>query len=172
MTTNGTLTATLATQVANRVWAGPSTGADAAPTFRALVALDMAASVAGTAGTIAKFTATNVVGNSIITESGAAISVAGTVSAVGPVQYKPADHQGSARQTAAPDPDPNHRGRGAGQGVCGGHLFTGHWLPGRPRWAHVHGSVLIGYLASHASVSNDLVTIGYRPAIHARPHGT
>lgn len=40
MTTTGTLTATLATQTANLVWAGPTTGAAAAPTFRALVTAD------------------------------------------------------------------------------------------------------------------------------------
>lgn len=39
--TSGTLAATLAVQSANRVFAGPSTGADAAPTFRALVAADI-----------------------------------------------------------------------------------------------------------------------------------
>ena len=41
VTVSGTLALTLATQVANRVWAGPTTGADAAPTFRALVAADI-----------------------------------------------------------------------------------------------------------------------------------
>jgi hypothetical protein len=41
VTTTGTLTATLATQAANRIFAGPSTGADAAPTFRAIVADDL-----------------------------------------------------------------------------------------------------------------------------------
>ena len=40
---SGTLTATLATQAASRVFAGPTTGADAAPTFRALVAEDIPA---------------------------------------------------------------------------------------------------------------------------------
>lgn len=38
---SGTLTGTLATQTANRVWAGPTTGSAAAPTFRALVAADI-----------------------------------------------------------------------------------------------------------------------------------
>ena len=37
----GTLTGTLATQTANTVWAGPTTGAAAAPTFRSLVAADI-----------------------------------------------------------------------------------------------------------------------------------
>lgn len=41
VTTSGTLTATLANQVANRVFAGPVGGAAAAPTFRALVAADI-----------------------------------------------------------------------------------------------------------------------------------
>jgi hypothetical protein len=41
VTTTGTLTATLATQAANLVWAGPTTGAAVAPAFRALVAADI-----------------------------------------------------------------------------------------------------------------------------------
>jgi hypothetical protein len=41
VTTTGTLSATLATQTANYVWAGPTTGSAAAPTFRALVAGDI-----------------------------------------------------------------------------------------------------------------------------------
>jgi hypothetical protein len=49
VTTAGTLTATLATQSANVVLAGPTTGAAAAPTFRALVAADLPAT-AVTAG--------------------------------------------------------------------------------------------------------------------------
>lgn len=41
ITGSGTLTIALAAQVANRVWAGPTSGANAAPTFRALVDLDV-----------------------------------------------------------------------------------------------------------------------------------
>jgi len=41
ITTSGTLAVSVANQSANRVWAGPATGADAAPTFRALVAADI-----------------------------------------------------------------------------------------------------------------------------------
>ena len=40
-TTTPALTFSLSTQAANRVFAGPTTGADAAPTFRALVAADI-----------------------------------------------------------------------------------------------------------------------------------
>lgn len=41
ITTSGTFAVTLATEVANTVFSGPGTGADAAPTFRALVAADI-----------------------------------------------------------------------------------------------------------------------------------
>lgn len=41
VTTSGTLAVSLATQVANTVFAGPSNGVDAAPTFRTLVAADI-----------------------------------------------------------------------------------------------------------------------------------
>jgi hypothetical protein len=41
VTTSGTLTATLVNQTANRVFAGPTTGSPAAPTFRSLVAADI-----------------------------------------------------------------------------------------------------------------------------------
>ena len=41
ITTAGTLALTLATQTANLVWAGPTMGAAATPTFRALVAADI-----------------------------------------------------------------------------------------------------------------------------------
>jgi hypothetical protein len=41
VTTSGTLTFTFVTQTANLVWAGPSTGSPAAPTFRALVVADL-----------------------------------------------------------------------------------------------------------------------------------
>ena len=43
VTISGTLAVSLATQAANRVFAGPATGADATPTFRALVAADIPA---------------------------------------------------------------------------------------------------------------------------------
>lgn len=41
VTESGTISATLATQAPNRFWAGPSSGADAAPTFRAIAAADV-----------------------------------------------------------------------------------------------------------------------------------
>lgn len=44
VTSSGTLALALKTQTANTVFAGPSTGADATPTFRALVTADLPAS--------------------------------------------------------------------------------------------------------------------------------
>lgn len=43
VTSTGTLTATVKTQVANTVWAGPTTGVDASPAFRSLVSADIPA---------------------------------------------------------------------------------------------------------------------------------
>ena len=43
ITTSGTLALSLATQTANYVWSGPTTGSAATPTFRALVAADIPA---------------------------------------------------------------------------------------------------------------------------------
>jgi hypothetical protein len=48
VTRSGTLTATLANQNANTVFAGPSSGGAAAPAFRALVAADIPAALANT----------------------------------------------------------------------------------------------------------------------------
>jgi hypothetical protein len=45
VTTSGTLAVTKASQTANTVWAGPTSGGAAQPTFRALVAADIPASV-------------------------------------------------------------------------------------------------------------------------------
>jgi len=52
VTTTGTLTGTLATQTANTIWAGPTTGAAAAPTFRVLVAADMPSGVIPTGNAV------------------------------------------------------------------------------------------------------------------------
>lgn len=66
ITTSGTLALTLATQAANTVFAGPSTGADAAPTFRTLVTADVPTLNQNTTGSAAKWTtARNLAGNSV-----------------------------------------------------------------------------------------------------------
>jgi len=55
VTLTGTLTATLATQSANLVWAGPTSGGAAAPTFRALVGADLPNPSSTTLGGIQSF---------------------------------------------------------------------------------------------------------------------
>lgn len=50
VTSTGTLTASLNAQSANMVWAGPSSGLAAAPTFRALVGADLPAPTTGSLG--------------------------------------------------------------------------------------------------------------------------
>jgi hypothetical protein len=49
---SATITATSDTQAANSVWAGPASGANAAPTFRALTATDLPDATASTKGVI------------------------------------------------------------------------------------------------------------------------
>lgn len=67
VTTSGSLHLTLATEAANTVWAGPTTGAAAAPTFRALVAADIPSLPYGT-GTVTSV--------SVVTANGLAGTVA------------------------------------------------------------------------------------------------
>lgn len=55
VTTSGTISLTLATQTANTIWAGPTTGAAAQPTFRAMVNADLPLTGVG-AGTYTKVT--------------------------------------------------------------------------------------------------------------------
>jgi hypothetical protein len=65
-TTTPALTFSIATQAANIVWAGPTTGVAAIPTFRALVAADIPALPYGT-GTVTSVSAGNI--GSIVTTS-------------------------------------------------------------------------------------------------------
>jgi hypothetical protein len=74
ITTSGTLAVTLATQAANLVFAGPTSGGAAGPTFRALVSADLPA---GT-GTV---TSVGLVLPSILTVSGSPVTTSGNLSA-------------------------------------------------------------------------------------------
>lgn len=56
VTTSGTIGVTKATETANTVWAGPTTGSPAQPTFRALVAADVPTLNQNTTGTAANVT--------------------------------------------------------------------------------------------------------------------
>jgi hypothetical protein len=73
VTTNGTLTGTLITQTANLVWAGPSTGVPATPTFRALVTADLPAGT-GTVTSVAQTVPT-----SILSVTGSPVTTTGTL---------------------------------------------------------------------------------------------
>jgi hypothetical protein len=74
VTSSGIITLGLTTQTANYVWAGPTTGADANPTFRALVLADLPAGV-GT-GTV---TSVGMTVPSILSVSGSPITNSGTL---------------------------------------------------------------------------------------------
>lgn len=95
VTSTGTLAVTLATQTANRVWAGPTSGGAATPTFRALVAADIpaipgggitgqvpvanggTALASGTSGGILGFTASGVIASSVLLTNHAIVLGAG-----------------------------------------------------------------------------------------------
>lgn len=77
VTTSGTLTGTLATQVANTVFGGPATGADAAPTFRALVSADLPLADATHIGAVSTTTQT-FAGNKTFTGTISASNLSGT----------------------------------------------------------------------------------------------
>ena len=90
----GTLTAALNNQSANLVWAGPSTGAASAPTFRALVGADLPNPTSGSLGGIQSFVA---VGSQWIRQ----ISTSGV-----PTASQPAftDISGTVDPTQCPNP--------------------------------------------------------------------
>lgn len=75
VTSSGTLTGTLTTQAANSLFAGPSSGAAAAPTFRALTTADIPALPYGT-GTVTSVALTL---PSIISVSGSPVTGSGTL---------------------------------------------------------------------------------------------
>lgn len=70
VTGTGTLTGTLATQTANFVWAGPTTGSAATPTFRSLVGADLPNPSASTLGGIQSIAAVSHEWISTISTSG------------------------------------------------------------------------------------------------------
>lgn len=81
-TTTPALSFSLNTHAANTVFAGPTTGADAAPTFRALVTADLPSGTAttgtGTVNTLAKYTSASAIGNSLLTDDGTTLGYTGT----------------------------------------------------------------------------------------------
>jgi hypothetical protein len=75
ITTSGTITGTLTTQSANAIFAGPSSGAGATPTFRALTTADIPALAYGT-GTV---TSVALALPSIMSVSGSPVTSSGTL---------------------------------------------------------------------------------------------
>jgi hypothetical protein len=98
VTTGGTLTATLAAQSANLVWAGPTTGAAAAPAFRALVAGDIPTIPAG-----------QVLGLATVATSGAYGDLSGRPT-LGTAAATPATDYAPAAQGVAGGNSHNHDG--------------------------------------------------------------
>lgn len=85
VTTSGTLAVSLVDQNANKVWAGPATGADATPTFRALVEADLPAVGPNVKiGTNAGDSITTGTGNVMIgTDAGTALTTGSHAIAIG-----------------------------------------------------------------------------------------
>jgi len=82
VTTNGTLTGTLTTQAVNTIFAGPSSGAAATPTFRALTTADISSlgyvtSVSGTTGRI-----TSTGGTTPVIDLASGVITAGTTGSI------------------------------------------------------------------------------------------
>lgn len=80
ITTTGSLTAVLATQAANKIFAGPATGASAVPVFRSLVASDLPIATASTLGGISVGTGLSVTAAGVLSATNTST---GTVTSVG-----------------------------------------------------------------------------------------
>ena len=151
-TTAGALATTLATVNANVGTFGSTTQSvqvtvNAKGLITAISNQTIAAGMggSGTGGKIAKFTASTTLGDSIITESGATISVAGTVTVVGSSNVNQLIVKGHSTQTAAQITIQSSAGA--------------EWLSIR---GLANGSVLIGKEAGPSITSADSVAIGYR----------
>jgi hypothetical protein len=90
VTSSGTLTFTLATQTANTVFAGPSSGSAAQPTFRSLVSADIPNNAANTTGTAANVTGTVAIahGGTGQTTAAAAYNALSPMTTTGDIEYE------------------------------------------------------------------------------------
>lgn len=100
---SATVTTTLDTQVANRIFAGPSTGADAAPTFRSLAAADLPLATSGTVGAVSPGAGLTVSALGVMNHSNTA--AAGTYG--GPVTIDAQGHIVSAQASLQASDIPN-----------------------------------------------------------------
>lgn len=82
VTDSGTLTVTMADESANTIWAGPTTGVSASPTFRAMVAADIPATTV-VPGTYVAATITVDAAGRLTSASTASTTGSGTVTSVG-----------------------------------------------------------------------------------------
>lgn len=134
VTTSGTLSASLATQNANKLFAGPATGSDAAPTFRALVAADIP-DLSGTYLTTSSASATYLPlsGGTIssnLTISGN-LTVNGTTTTVNSTTVAVADKNLELAKVASPT---DATADGAGITVVGATNHTWNWLDATDAW--------------------------------------
>ncbi len=163
VTVTGTLTGTLATQSANLVWSGPTTGSAATPTFRSLVGADLPNPAASTLGGIESLAA---VSHQWINT----ISTSGVPSATQPAFT---DISGTATTGQLPAPstyldligstqgDVLFRGASGwsvlGPGVNGQVLATAG-AGGNPSWATVSGTGTVTNVATGSNVCGGPIT--------------
>ena len=134
VTTSGTLSATLATQPANRIFAGPGTGADASPSFRALVATDLP-DISGTYLTTSSASSTYLplTGGTIsnnLTISGN-LTVSGTTTTINSTTVAVADKNIELAKVADPT---DATADGAGLTVVGATNHTWNWVDATDAW--------------------------------------
>lgn len=134
VTTSGTLSAALATQNANKLFAGPATGSDAAPTFRALVAADIP-DISSTYLTTSSASSTYLPlsGGTIssnLTISGN-LTVNGTTTTVNSTTVAVADKNLELAKVSSPT---DATADGAGITVVGATNHTWNWLDATDAW--------------------------------------
>lgn len=144
----GTLTGTFATQSANLVWAGPTTGAASAPTFRLLVGADLPNPSASTLGGVQSFAA---VGSQWIRQ----ISTAGV-----PTASQPAFTDISGTLAASQCPNPSASTIGCVQSLG---AVTSKWInqistagvpsATQPNFTDLLGSTTLGQLPTISNSS-------------------
>lgn len=148
VTTTGTLTGTLATQAANLVWAGPTTGAAATPTFRSLVGADLPNPSSGSLGGVQSFAA---VSSQWIRQ----ISTSGV-----PTASQPAFSDISGAITPAQCPNPSASTIGCVQSLA---AVTSKWIntistsgvpsATQPNFTDIAGSATLGQMPSISNSS-------------------
>ena len=174
VTSSGTLSATLATQPANRIFAGPGTGADASPSFRALVAGDLP-DISGTYLTTSSASSTYLplTGGTIsnnLTISGN-LTVSGTTTTINSTTLAVADKN---IELAKVDSPTDATADGAGLTVVGATNHTWNWVDATDAWTssehinlgsgksyYINGtSVLSGSTLGSGVTASSLTSVG------------